>query len=363
MKLPGFKKSLKTVLSSIQLVVSTPGKIMLSFGLLSLAAPAPGVAKTAVSEPRVTIDRRNISKYSTKYLLRSAATSVGNLFAQHRSHSSHSSHTSHYSGSRSGHVSHSSHSSHSSHYSSSYPVPTPSHSSHSSHYSSSGTVPTPRVAVPTPDVELPASRPRTTKSTVVLSDYFASDSLSRTKWKPGSLTAGPRYIDEAVTAVIQDSRLTVTPRAGVTGRSYNGWITSSSWNMTATHARVEVSQVTNGAADTIFAIGTDDDNWYGFVFEGGKLYLQAKISGKKNSTSIAYSAVRHRFWRLRHEATLDQILWETSADGQSWAVVRSAPKQIDLSHCYIYLGAGTYLKETDPGVAVFDSFRLVAHSE
>lgn len=133
--------------------------------------------------------------------------------------------------------------------------------------------------------------------------------------------------------------------------------------MTASHARLEVSQVTNGAANTIFAIGTDDENWYGFVFESGKLYLQAKINGKKNSLNIPYSAVRHRFWRLRHEATLDQILWETSADGQTWVIVRSAPIQIDLTTCYIYMGAGTYLKEVDPGVALFDSLRLVVHSE
>lgn len=183
------------------------------------------------------------------------------------------------------------------------------------------------------------------------------------KWKSGSLTAGLRYTDRDVRVSVQDGKLTITPRTGITERSYNGWVTASSWDMTAAHARVEVSQVTAGAADTIFAIGIDSDNWYGFVLESGKLYLQMKIAGKKNSTNIAYSPLRHHFWRLRHEATTDQILWETSADEQTWVVVGEVPTQIPLTNCYIYLGAGTYLNETDPGVAVFDSFRLVVHTE
>jgi hypothetical protein len=196
-----------------------------------------------------------------------------------------------------------------------------------------------------------------------LFDYFADDLASMKKWKPGSLTAGQSYTDREVGVAIEEGKLKIKPRAGVEGRSYNGWITASSWDMTAAHVRVEVSQVTGGAADTIFATGIDSNNWYGFVFESGKLYLQVKIDGKKNSTNIPYSPRQHRFWRLRHEATEDQILWETSADGQTWVIQRQAPSQIPLNACYVYLGAGTYLNETNPGVAVFDSFRLVVHSE
>jgi hypothetical protein len=133
--------------------------------------------------------------------------------------------------------------------------------------------------------------------------------------------------------------------------------------MKAAHARVEVLQVTGGSADTIFAVGADSDNWYGFVVEGGKLYLQSKVGGRKNSIDIPYSATRHRFWRLRHEASENQMLWETSADGQTWETLRKLTPQIPLAGLHVYLGAGTYLSETNPGAAAFDNFRMVVHTE
>jgi hypothetical protein len=183
------------------------------------------------------------------------------------------------------------------------------------------------------------------------------------KWREGSLTGGNSTTDPEVRVEVVDGKLNITPRIGITKRSYNGWVTRSSWDMTAAHARVGVSETTTGTADTIFAVGTDADNWCGFVLEGGKLYLQLKVNGKKNSTNISYSALRHRYWRLRHEATLDQMLWETSGDGNTWVIVRQMATPIPLTNCYIYMGAGSYQSETNPGTAVFDSFRFVVHTE
>jgi hypothetical protein len=209
----------------------------------------------------------------------------------------------------------------------------------------------------------PSTPARTTKSTVVLSDYFSNKAVSSQKWKPGSLTAGSSFTDEGIEIAEEDGKLQVKPRSGVSTRSYNGYVTTSTWDMTAAHARVEVLQITEGTANTIFAVGSDSNNWYGFVIEGGKLYMQSKIGGKKNSTDIPYSATQHRFWRLRHEATDNQILWETSPDGENWTVRRRLTPQLSLTDLYIYLGAGTYLNESNPGTAVFDNFRLVAHVE
>src|SRR5207249_2155006 len=124
---------------------------------------------------------------------------------------------------------------------------------------SSGTIPPPRTAPEPPTVESPRTRPTTNKSSVVLFDYFTDELASRKKWTPGSLTSGPRYTDPEVRVAIQEGKLTITPRTGVAERSYNGWVTTSAWNMTAAHARVEVSEVTSGQADTIFAVGTDSD--------------------------------------------------------------------------------------------------------
>jgi hypothetical protein len=90
--------------------------------------------------------------------------------------------------------------------------------------------------------------------------------------------------------------------------------------------------------------------------------MQSKVGGGKNSTDVPYSPSQQRFWRLRHEAADNQLLWETSPDGEKWAVQRRLTPQIPLTGVFVYLGAGTYLSESNPGTAVFDNLRFVVHT-
>lgn len=362
MDFPKLKKNVSLLLRYLGRVTSYPKKIALSAGLVALTTGQGASQPRVPVDPRVSVQKSAISKYSAKYLLRSASSSLSNLFVQHRSHSSHSSHSSHYSSTTPGHASHSSHVSH---YSSSSPTPLP---SHASHYSGSTPAPirTPRIpSLPSPNSEtLPnvsTAGDTAATSTVVLSDYFDDVTRALTKWRLGCLTAGPNFTDQKVTVVEKNASLEITPRAGVANRSYNGYITQRAWDFTAAHARVDVFQTTEGSADTIFAIGIDSNNWYGFVVENGKLYLQSKINGRKNSESVKYDPSDHRSWRLRHEASLNEILWETSPDGINWTVLRRVAPEISLQSIYVSLGAGTYTPELEPGLAAFDNFKLVIH--
>jgi hypothetical protein len=195
----------------------------------------------------------------------------------------------------------------------------------------------------------------------VLSDTFSAANRVRTKWRLGLLTAKRPFTDAQIRVDQQNGRLEVKPRTGISQRSFNGYTSASPWDFTAAHARVEVLQTTAATADTVFAIGTDSENWYGFVVEDGKLYLQSKINGKKTSQNIPYDPASHRFWRLRHEASENEILWETSGDGNTWAILRKATPEIPFTAIYVTLGAGTYTSEAEPGVAAFGNFRLVIH--
>jgi len=359
MDFPKLRKNLRSLLTSIGRVGAFSKNLTLSAGLITFASGQPANQPKAPIDPKLSEQKSEISRYSSKYLLKSAANSLSRLFAQHRSHSSHSSHASHSSHYSSG-SGHQSHSSHASHYSSSSPAPP--QPSHSSHYSASSTPAPIRSSPSSPSLRVPppAAQPPTT-STVVLSDYFDDRLRAVTKWRLGCLTAGSSFTDSAVKVVEENARLEITPRAGIPGRSYNGYITLTSWDFTAAHARVDVFQTTNGTADTIFAIGKDSDNWYGFIVENGKLYLQSKIKGRKNSQDVPYDAIEHTSWRLRHEASMNEILWETSADGETWTVRRRVTPQIPLEAIYVTLAAGTYLPEAEPGMAAFDKFRLVVH--
>lgn len=333
MDFPTLKKKLRGLFPSLGRALGYSKNIALSAGLIGIAS-GPATAQPPIPlDPKLSITKTEVTKFSSKYLLKSAAGSLSRFFVQHRSHSSHSSH-----------------SSHTSHYSS---VP--------SHSSGSVTLPPPaRVPTPAPPLRSPSIREEpSVPSSVVLSDYFNEGIRATSKWRLGSLTAGAAFADSQITVSQQNGRLEITPRSGISIRAYNGYVTSRTWDLNRAWARVDVLQITEGTADTIFAVGTDSNNWYGFVVENGKLYMQSKINGRKNSQTITYDATEHRSLRLRHEASANQILWETSQDGQTWTSQRSASPEISLAAVYVTLSAGTYMPETEPGLAVFDNFQLV----
>src|SRR4029077_12604426 len=170
MDFPKIRKTLKSLLTSVGRVGAFSKNLTLSAGLITFASGQPANQPKAPIDPKLSEQKSEISRYSSKYLLKSAANSLSRLFAQHRSHSSHSSHASHSSHYSSG-SGHQSHSSHASHYSSSSPAPP--QPSHSSHYSASSTPAPIRSSPSSPSLRVPppAAQPPTT-STVVLSDYF-----------------------------------------------------------------------------------------------------------------------------------------------------------------------------------------------
>lgn len=371
------KKRLNNISQIIGQAVKVSKQFALGAGIATIATGATAAAGTnqpqLTLDPKVAAERRTLSKLSGKYLLKRAITN--DMSFGHASHSSHSSHSSHYSSSSSGHASHASH------YSSTAPYnPPPTALSAPSHYSGASVTPPEQpktrvrviegviTPVYTPnDSTNPASTtvivPPAYSSNIVFSENFNGLNESSEKWTIGSLIAGAKFTDKEIGVSVTGGQFKVAPRTGLENRSYSGLISKNTWDMTAAHARVEVPQITNGTPNTIFAMGLDNDNWYGFVTESDKLFLQIKIGGKKNSTQLPYSKIKHRFWRLRHEVIDGEILWETSADGENWTIVRKLVVDLDLTKMYIYLGAGTYLSETAPGTAIFDNFKLVVHKE
>ena len=160
-----------------------------------------------------------------------------------------------------------------------------------------------------------------------------------------------------MTVVERNRRLEIIPLANLKGRHFNGYMSAGEWNLTGARVGVEVVQAAE-AADTVFAVGVDSDNWYGFVAEEGTLYLQSKVKGVKFPKSVPYSAVQHRFWRFRLDSASNTVTWETSPDGSSWEAQRREALQMDITAVHVTLSAGTYKETKAPGTAIFDNFRL-----
>jgi hypothetical protein len=193
-----------------------------------------------------------------------------------------------------------------------------------------------------------------------LSDNFDDNARDTTKWSIATLNDAPADFDPLVSVVEQNSRLNITPRSGVYGNHYGGYVSVQAWDLSGRQALVEVVQVTNvnDWADTVFAIGIDSQNWFRFVKERDQLYLQTKVGGVKTSTNVPYNSAQQRFWRFRHDAATDQVLFETSADGVGWVTRRTVARGIPVAALRVELSAGTFNWNNAPGTAVFDNVLL-----
>jgi hypothetical protein len=198
-------------------------------------------------------------------------------------------------------------------------------------------------------------------NTAVFSDKFNDSALNASKWKLGLFSRRSSYLDPHVQVVEQNGALSVTPIASFTGGHYNGYISASTWNLTGGLAAVDVTQKTSDKAATIFSVGIDSDNWLSFRTKGNTLYMESRVAGITSSATNTYSAQRHRFWRLRHNAVTDSILFETSADGVIWVAHRTVTRQIALNAVRAELIAGTSEAVAVPGTALFNKFYIVGN--
>jgi PKD repeat protein len=214
---------------------------------------------------------------------------------------------------------------------------------------------------PTPPAATPTPTPVPTQ--LVFGDDFNDNLLDASKWAlgtiQGAIYSGPAAWDSLIPAREQNGRLEITPRTGVAGDHYNGYVTSSARNMSGAAASVEVVSVSaGGATDTQLAVCVDSQNFYMIVYEGGSLHFQDAVSGARTSFSILYDAAQQRFWRIRHDPQGDLMVFETSPDRLAWTVRRSVPRQLPLASMKVELSAGTWRAETTTGTTVFDNFRL-----
>jgi hypothetical protein len=218
------------------------------------------------------------------------------------------------------------------------------------------------------------------------SDDFDAAARDAAKWSQGVLTQPPGAFDPLVTVRQQNGRLVITPRSNVSGLHYNGYVSVNSIDFTNGQASVEVPQVASDGAETIFALGTDSDNYFRFVAgtpaspsvaaalkdasAAGRarplsatelvLVFQVKANGVLSRQVIPYDATLHRFWRMRHDAQANAVVFETSPDNQVFTERWRKTLEKSVSALACEMSAGTAAPVADPGQAVFDNFSLTA---
>jgi photosystem II stability/assembly factor-like uncharacterized protein len=224
-------------------------------------------------------------------------------------------------------------------------------------------------------VVLPAAIPAPTPA---LADNFNGGQRDPAKWNLGTQTQPLLAFDAQIPVVQQNGRLVVTPRTQADGLHYNGYVSVNSFDFNNATATVEVAQTATSGADTIFAIGSDLDNFSRFVVRDGggapgvtkrpdgprdvaQLIFQVKVGGQLTSLSIPYDPVQHRFMRFRHQPPNNSIAFETSPDNVAFVVQKEVLLEKGVSALTTELSAGTS-SPTNPGQAVFDNFQLVTNT-
>jgi hypothetical protein len=232
---------------------------------------------------------------------------------------------------------------------------------------------------------------------LALSDDFTCTNGQNTcapdpgKWSSGAQSQ-PVPFDPRVTVVQVGGELVIrplSPREG--GLHYNGIVSASPFDLNNGQVSVEVVQAATEGADTIFATGTDSNNFFRFMVHtedvsnslptvngddckvaplSGRLsclLLQAVTAGQLNALNIDYDPVKHRFMRFRYKppSTLQPrgaIAFEASRDGITYGEPPTFEplfeRQITdkpLEPMRIELSAGT----TRPGNSMMSELRAI----
>jgi hypothetical protein len=186
-------------------------------------------------------------------------------------------------------------------------------------------------------------------------DNFNDNSIDSARWTKATVETQ----NVLVTVLEQNARIEIAPLAATAGLNYNALRTVSTFNLTGGSVVVKVPQLAAGGnANTGLYVELDANNYYAFVTEAGTLYRKKRVAAVNNSDSVAYSAVNHLWWRIRHNPSDDTIKWDTSTNGASWTTLRSATREFAITAVKVEMVAGTYESTATPGTAFFDDFAL-----
>ena len=203
--------------------------------------------------------------------------------------------------------------------------------------------------------------------TVLLADDFNNGSIDSAKWNPDSLFSGFTDPDLPVAEVSQ--RLEIGPLLqNTSGSHYAGVRSVNAFNFSNAYCYVEVVQVASSStdADAMLTVGIDANSYYRIYVEGGSIVFQKRINGAKVTLLTAtYSVTSHRYWRIRHQSSSGNVVFETAPDNGgspgTWTVRFSEQwntSAIPLGSILFELKGGTWQPEGNaPGKVIFDDFR------
>jgi hypothetical protein len=227
------------------------------------------------------------------------------------------------------------------------------------------------------------------------------DGATSDVFNKGLLSQDPAAFNPETSVVQAQSKLMITPPivkkddkgrvledGTFDGDSFSGYVARHELDMnltTSVSVKVEQPLVGDGA-QTAFAVGSDEDNFFGLhVAETAatqqgvaasaraesdsstvrNLFFDIVLGGRKFQTgSVPYEPSKHVHWRIRFDAPAAEVIFETSQNGTGWAApctpASSCRFKVNIGSTEVasQLLAGTVKRIDDPGTAVFDDYKV-----
>lgn len=142
--------------------------------------------------------------------------------------------------------------------------------------------------------------------------------------------------------------------------AYRGFATGYGYDGRDSLAKLEVvtpPNAGNGSTQAYLSVRKANNDRAQIILDGAATLRFQKFSGGvEDTTSLAFDAVAHRWWRVREAA--GTVYWDTSPDGTTWTNRRSLASWIDFNGVGAEIGAGFYGTEPAPGTFEIDNFNL-----
>jgi hypothetical protein len=198
----------------------------------------------------------------------------------------------------------------------------------------------------------------------LLADDFSGATLDVTKWLISTFIL-PYYgvtIDPLVGIAQTGGRLEITPRVNTSGERHRGIGSVNTIDLTGGSAQVQVTPA-NGRSDTIFALSGSGNNFLVFGRGYQTIWCEQIVAGTRSYVTIADTSTTVRYWRIRHDAGADTVIFETSPDSVTWTTLNSVVRAIPITALRVELCAGTFKSEAAPGRAIFDDVLVVGPAQ
>lgn len=187
----------------------------------------------------------------------------------------------------------------------------------------------------------------------LFTEDFNGASLNTAKWTT--------VIPNSTWVTQQSQRLQITIPPNTAG--YDGVQSNSSFDFTNRMVQVEVVQPISqaGWCENFIQVWLDGSNYFLIDAGGGSMIFRSMVGGANNQTALALNAYVERFWRIRHDQNANTIYFETSSDGSTWTVRKTAAVGFSLTALRVSLFAGAWgTGNGAPGAAMYDNLQLLA---